>query len=268
MTNKIGIIFAGLTILWLWLVVALKERNMEGMWQMVFILWPSFATITAIYWFPAHINVGKMLGKNVQTGNLSLFSYLFFGSYLWAAFTYWWVRHIHLVKSICSHLNKNGHYENIHDQIIPNLYLGRRCNLSELPCISSFMSAKKQSAATSYMVVDLTAEFSESKGIVEHLSRYICLPVLDTRIPPLDEFISVAQQVAEFIRHERGVVYIHCANGHGRSAALVAAVLLLLGYSKTTSEVQSFLQTRRPSVKLHGIQRQLIEQFISLTENK
>ena len=51
---------------------------------------------------------------------------------------------------------------------------------------------------------------------------YLCLPCLDGTLPPAEDLLRAVQAVRAV---ENAKVYVHCANGHGRSA-LFAAVLV------------------------------------------
>jgi protein-tyrosine phosphatase len=60
-----------------------------------------------------------------------------------------------------------------------------------------------------------------------------------------------------------GRVYVHCAVGRGRSALVVAAVLLQRGVVKTPDEAREFLQAKRSVVRLNAEQRHFLAQYYS-----
>jgi protein-tyrosine phosphatase/membrane-associated phospholipid phosphatase len=93
-------------------------------------------------------------------------------------------------------------------------------------------------------VLDLTAEFSETKsfrGIV-----YRNIPVLDLTAPTRDQLKDMGEFISQQSRH--GVVYVHCKIGYSRSAAAVAAYLIMSGQVAGVEESFAILRTKRPSL--------------------
>lgn len=130
------------------------------------------------------------------------------------------------------------------DRVAPGIYLGRRLvDASQLP-------------KDVRLVVDLTAEFRVTRGVNGHY-RYLVLPTLDTTVPPYEAF---ARLVEETTAHE-GAVYIHCAAGYGRSAAVAAAVLIARGLATDVDDAQAQLRAARPKVWLHPGQRAHVMRF-------
>ena len=91
------------------------------------------------------------------------------------------------------------------NEVAPGLFAGRRPLAGELP-------------SQVLLVVDLAAEFIECRA-VRTACRYISAPVLDTGIMDEAAFVALVQEVAQW----PGPVYIHCAQGHGRTGTLAAA---------------------------------------------
>jgi protein-tyrosine phosphatase len=127
------------------------------------------------------------------------------------------------------------------DEVSPGLYVGRRVQATELP-----------SNATA--VVDLTCEFSEPEA-VRSGRVYRCLPTLDGCASEPTEFKAVAAEVAGWSRP----TYIHCAVGHGRSAAFAAAVLLLRGLAKNADDAEALMRRARPGIDLKAAQKRLVD---------
>jgi protein-tyrosine phosphatase len=50
-------------------------------------------------------------------------------------------------------------------------------------------------------------------------------------------------------------LYVHCAHGHGRSATLLAAILIADGQAKTADEAVAVMRQARPKVRLNKKQR-------------
>ena len=97
---------------------------------------------------------------------------------------------------------------------------------------------------------DLTCEFPEPPQIRTKVF-YRCLPTLDARSPT----VAVLRQVAREVLNAGGGVYIHCANGHGRTGTLAGAVLLVGGKVRTSREAIDYLQGCRPKLLLNSTQR-------------
>ena len=129
-------------------------------------------------------------------------------------------------------------------EIVPGVWLGRRVSAHELP-------------AGTRLVVDLTSEMSVPRRVRDGVRRYICVPALDRGVP--DE--SVARQALDRIdevAREGGGVYIHCAQGFGRSASLVAAILIRRGECRDVDDAEQRLRSLRPGVKLNREQREFV----------
>jgi protein-tyrosine phosphatase len=95
------------------------------------------------------------------------------------------------------------------------------------------------------MIVDLTAEFPEQYG-VRNGREYIAAPMLDARTTTEIAFKSLVQRIANW----DGPVYIHCAQGHGRTGMVAAAVLVTKGHCTTVEEAVLRLRTVRPRLDL------------------
>jgi len=125
-------------------------------------------------------------------------------------------------------------------EVRPRLFVGRRpLRASELP--------KEVS-----LIVDLTSEFPgvRPKGV-----EYICLPTLDGSAP---NDVEAVRALVERIRRHDGVVYVHCAAGHGRSVAIVASVLVAEGRANDVESAMAIIRSVRPHVGLSRSQRALV----------
>jgi len=129
------------------------------------------------------------------------------------------------------------------NRIAPWLYLGRRPAAGELPPEVT-------------AVVDLTAEFPVDRRLLGERS-YLCLPTLDAHVPAPEALASLVDRALE----RGGVLYVHCAYGHGRSALVAAAMLLRRGEASTPQEAVARLKAARPRVKLSPSQRAALERF-------
>jgi hypothetical protein len=125
-------------------------------------------------------------------------------------------------------------------EVAEGIYLGRRLGKQEMP-------------EGIELVVDMTAEFRERPG-VRKIGQYICLPTLDGTAPKAEAFDALVDRLAV----SAGPMYVHCAVGYGRSATVVAAVLLRRGLAQTPGQVVHHLQTLRPGVAIGRGQYRLI----------
>src|SRR5438046_497691 len=73
-------------------------------------------------------------------------------------------------------------------------------------------------------------------------------------VPEARAFLHVVQTILASSQP----VYIHCAQGHGRSAIVVAAVLIAKGLASDVESAERLIRERRPSVKLNRRQREFV----------
>jgi membrane-associated phospholipid phosphatase len=93
-------------------------------------------------------------------------------------------------------------------------------------------------------VLDLTAEFSESKAFAG--LSYLNLQVLDLTAPTQAQ---LREAVAFISTHAAGgIVYVHCKVGYSRSAAAVGAWLLASGSAADVPQTLRILHKARPSI--------------------
>lgn len=167
-----------------------------------------------------------VFGKRAD-GQLAWYSVVLLFPYLLAAWAIW-------------HMARIVGREDCYNQAAPGLLVGRRPRSHELPSDVS-------------LVVDLTAEFIECRA-VRTGRRYLAAPVLDTGVMDDDAFLALVRDVAEW----PGAVYIHCAQGHGRTGTLAAAVLLARGHCDSVDAALAQLRAARPRLALGKAQLQFV----------
>jgi protein-tyrosine phosphatase len=125
-------------------------------------------------------------------------------------------------------------------RVAPGIYLGRRPYAHELP-------------DDCRLVVDLTCEFVEPQSVVGAYA-YRCLPTLNRHVPSDADARALIGDLLEF----GSPVYVHCGAGRGRSAMIVAALLILTEQADDVASAEHMLQRVRPGVHLHAAQKALI----------
>jgi protein-tyrosine phosphatase len=118
------------------------------------------------------------------------------------------------------------------NNVVPGLYVGRRPLANEVPDDVT-------------LVVDLTSEFAEVEA-VRTARHYLAFPMLDTGVPSEADFRQLVRHVTDW----QGAVYIHCAQGHGRTGLVAAAVLIAKGHAATAEEAVAVLTMARPRLSL------------------
>ncbi|KAK2080810.1 hypothetical protein QBZ16_000664 [Prototheca wickerhamii] len=120
--------------------------------------------------------------------------------------------------------------------------------------IGAWPSEQALVPALNASVLDVTCELP----LQVQPPAYLSIPVWDTHCP------TPAQLDAAVLWAERQVaagrtVLVHCAHGHGRSAAVLAAILIARGVAETPEEAEALMRAQRPRVKLNARQRRGVE---------
>jgi len=189
------------------------------------LIWPatSFLVAAAIYF----ARQPRWFGKQ-PTGQLNWVSTFVLLPFLMAVWSVW-----HAVRRL-------SREPAIH-QIGVNLSLGRRLLSHELP-------------AHMDMVVDLTCEFREPLPFPNH-ARYYSFPILDAGAPRPAELLNLVQ----FLAQQPGHLFIHCAQGHGRSGLVATTLLIYRQEVSSLDEALNRIRAQRPGVRLNRTQMQCAE---------
>ena len=132
--------------------------------------------------------------------------------------------------------------EDAYNEAAPGLYIGRRQRPGEYPPGIG-------------LVVDLTSEFPKPAYHPQGVS-YAALPTLDAFIPEAEDYRRVLA-LAE------GPLLVHCANGHGRAAAFMAALLVRRGLAADVDGGMAMVAAARPACRLNPAQRAAAQRAIS-----
>ena len=187
----------------------------------IILLWPAVAFGVVAYAYKAN-NPG-LLGKRTDTGDIDVVLKLLLLPFFGLTWGSW-----HILRATSK--------EDACNQILSGLWIGRRPNARELP-------------EDVELIIDLTAEFEPARDIeFDDYRRYHCLPMLDASAAHPEAFRDLVLQVAN--DPPIGSVYVHCAQGHGRSAAFVAAVLIARDIAVDVEEAMGIISAKRPGVGL------------------
>lgn len=178
------------------------------------------------------INRAALFGKR-SDGTQAIASVVALLPYLLLVWGFFWLKLAGLRREPCWH------------RAADRLYLGRWPRGFELP-------------EDCELVVDLTAEFGAAPEVVA-TRRYRGLPVLNRHVPSDAEFVTLLAE----LRAWPGSIYVHCGAGRGRSAMVVAALLVLRGTASDADEAERQLKTLRAGVHLHPVQKALIDRCCS-----
>lgn len=117
----------------------------------------------------------------------------------------------------------------------PGLFVGRRPRPGEYPKAA--------------LVVDLTSEFPKPAYHPSGVD-YAALPTLDAFVPDAQAYRQALERA-----EKAGTVFVHCANGHGRSAAFMAALLVRRGLAADVDAAMLMVAAARPACRLNPVQR-------------
>ena len=134
------------------------------------------------------------------------------------------------------------------DKVTPQIWIGGKLGRR---------SANKALCSGVVSVLDLSAEFSEVKPFRK--INYRNIPLLDLTAPTQAQLVEISKFIGNHSRH--GAVYVHCKIGYSRSAAAVAAYLIMSEKVKTAEEAFAMIRRVRPSVVIRPEVRSALSEF-------
>ncbi|MCB9920538.1 MAG: dual specificity protein phosphatase family protein [Planctomycetaceae bacterium] len=199
-------------------------------WQ-ILLLWPavSFGIVSLGY-----LRLGPRVYGKSERGLLSPMTQLVLLPYLLYLWAVWYA--VRIVKR-----------EPAFNTLTENISIGRRLLSRELPNDIDH-------------VVDLTCEFNEPKAL--RSLTYHSFQILDGFVPSSGQLHEWSDRISKL----SGNIYIHCAEGHGRTGLMAAGVLLHLGHSQTPDEALQFIRSKRPLVRLGQRQLAVLNEMHKLAE--
>lgn len=87
------------------------------------------------------------------------------------------------------------------------------------------------------------------------MKGYRAFPILDAHVPASAELDHLLQHVGS----KR--VFVHCAQGHGRTGLVAAAILLARSEAASVAEAIQILQTSRPKLRLNTAQERWLSRY-------
>lgn len=217
--------YAGLFFTLAVLMAWLAVRGGPATWVLFY---PAFSfAIVSIAYFR---NDARLFGKRCDGGR-TWWGYLLLGPYL---------AYVSIVWRLVTAVSTEAAYNRLGDDI----YLSRRLLSHELP----------DDVAS---VVDLTCEFCEPTRTWS-IDHYRCVPMLDGSAASVAIMMDLANEIAGMPKP----VLIHCAQGHGRTGLVAAAVELHSGRAETVAEAIANVRAVRPGIGLHPPQQRVLEQIV------
>src|SRR5262249_7095879 len=134
------------------------------------------------------------------------------------------------------------------DKVTPQIWIGGKLGRR---------SANKALSTGVVSVLDLSSEFSEAKPF--RRINYRNIPVLDLTAPTQAQLVEMSKFIGD--HSLTGAVYVHCKIGYSRSAAAVAAYLIMSGEVKTAEEGFAMIRRVRPSVVIRPEVRAALSEF-------
>ncbi|MFT4513829.1 MAG: hypothetical protein ACI89X_001676 [Planctomycetota bacterium] len=145
--------------------------------------------------------------------------------------------------SVWWHLRRPALTEAPWHELLPDLLIGRRLLDREFDLQVEH-------------IVDLTCEYAERPHQRCH-KGYVSLPIVDGAAPPP----QVLRQYAERLSKLQGRIYLHCAEGHGRTATVAAALLIVRGVASDVDDALARIAAVRPKARPYARQMRALRRI-------
>ncbi len=131
-------------------------------------------------------------------------------------------------------------WDRVADEVSPGIWLGRWPRPQDVP-------------HDVLLIVDLTAELPARRTVL-HGREYWLVPTLDGAAPDLTLLRNAVARAVD----RPGPMYVHCAQGRGRSTLFVLLLLRARGIVPDLEEAERVVRAVRPSISLTRAQRRLL----------
>ncbi|KAJ4720587.1 Dual specificity phosphatase protein [Melia azedarach] len=184
--------------------------------------------------FASHelINLPMLLGKK-SDGSFPIWSIIMFSPYIYFVRTF----------SILRRLSSG---EEPYSEVSEGLYVG------------GWPSSPSKLPPGNPAIIDCTCEFPKIKELEGH--SYLCVPTWDTRAPRPGEIESAVKWACRK-RAQNRPIFVHCAYGHGRSVAVMCALLVALGIVEDWKVAEKFIKKRRPYIQMNALHCNALEEW-------
>lgn len=199
-----------------------------GDWFLL-MLWPAISFFIVAFGYL--VSEPRIFGKS-NSGTLALLNTLVLLPFLVIQYASWY---------LLRWFRKSQAFQ----QLTDNIWIGRRLASRELPNDIEH-------------IVDLTCEFNEPIGL--RTRSYFSFQILDAHVPTFDQLHRWVKKVMSL----EGIVYIHCAEGHGRTALFAAAVLLEKQLCDNSIEALAFVAFKRPGAKPNETQTRFLRNYYQI----
>ncbi|WOL01599.1 hypothetical protein Cni_G10316 [Canna indica] len=178
------------------------------------------------------INLPSILGKS-SYGSFPVWSKILFGPYLISVRLY----------VVLKRMKRN---EALYNEISERLYVG------------GWPTAMSRLPPGDPAVIDCTCELPRSYFVPAE--SYLCIPLWDSRSPHPTQIESAVRWACQK-RAEKKPIYIHCANGHGRSVCVMCALLVELGLAESWKDAEKMVREKRPLIRMNAHHRKDLEEW-------
>jgi len=178
------------------------------------------------------INLPMLLGKNTD-GTFPIWSLVMFSPYLY------------FVRSF-SALRRLSSGEAPYTEICEGLYVG------------GWPDSPEKLPPGNPAVIDCTCELPRNLELSGQ--AYLGIPTWDTRSPQPSEIESAVRWACRK-RAQKMPIFIHCAYGHGRSVAVMCALLVALGVADDWKNAEKLIKEKRPYIRMNALHRKALEEW-------
>lgn len=192
------------------------------------------SVVSALISIASHpfINLPLLLGKNPD-GTFPIWSLIMFSPFLYF---------VRIFSAIRRLLSKEDPYT----EIFEGIYVG------------GWPSSADKLPPGNPAIVDCTCEFPRKLEVSGN--AYLCVPTWDTRAPQPAEIESAVKWACRK-RAQKRPVFVHCAYGHGRSVAVMCALLVALGLAEDWKNAEKTIREKRPYIRMNALHQKALEDW-------